>query len=62
MCRFEYKKYDTCGDYGIEVYNFCDQALWKSGVHGVLQVCIPEILNRSIEWPGPYVALKHTQP
>ncbi|ROW05165.1 hypothetical protein VSDG_00022 [Cytospora chrysosperma] len=53
MCRFEYKKYDTCGDYGIEVYNFCDQALWKSGVHGVLQVCIPEILNRSIEWPGP---------
>ncbi|ROW09760.1 hypothetical protein VMCG_02603 [Cytospora schulzeri] len=54
MCRFAYKKFDTCGDYGIEVQDFCDQALWKAGVHGVLQVCVPAILE-SDDYEPPQV-------
>lgn len=53
MCRFVYKKYDTCGDHFIEVLDFCGHNLWKAGVQGVLQVCVPEILERSLEWSGP---------
>ncbi|KUI68566.1 hypothetical protein VM1G_03981 [Cytospora mali] len=53
MCRFEYKKFDACGHCGIEVHDFCEEVLWKAGRYGELQICIPELLQRSLEWPGP---------
>lgn len=53
MCKFEYKKFDACGDHIIEVHDFCDHTLWRAGAQGILQVCVPAILERSIEWSGP---------
>lgn len=53
MCLFHYKKFDSCGDYGIEVSSVCDEALWRAGLRGVLQICVPRILERSLEWSGP---------
>ncbi|KUI54897.1 hypothetical protein VP1G_02190 [Cytospora mali] len=53
MCRFEYKKFDACGHCGIEVHEFCEEVLWKAGRYGELQICLPELLQRSLEWPGP---------
>jgi hypothetical protein len=52
MCHFHYRKFDTCGDYGIEISNVCDEALWRAGLRGVLQICLPRILERSLEWSG----------
>lgn len=52
MCHFQYKKFDSCGDYGIEVSHVCDEALWRAGLRGALQICIPRILERSLEWSG----------
>lgn len=52
MCHFHYKKFDSCGDYGIEVSHVCDEALWRAGLRGVLQICVPRILERSLEWSG----------
>lgn len=52
MCHFLYKKFDSCGDYGIEVTHVCDEALWRAGLRGVLQICVPRILERSLEWSG----------
>lgn len=53
MCLFHYKKFESCGDYGIEVSHVCDEALWRAGLRGVLQICVPRILERSLEWSGP---------
>lgn len=53
MCLFHYKKFDSCGDYGIEISSVCDEALWRAGLRGVLQICVPRILERSLEWSGP---------
>lgn len=52
MCHFHYRKFDSCGDYGIEVSVVCDEALWRAGLRGVLQICVPRILERSLEWSG----------
>lgn len=52
MCHFEYKKFDSCGDYGIEICQVCDEALWRGGLRGALQICVPRILERSLEWSG----------
>lgn len=52
MCHFHYKKFDSCGDYGIEVSRVCDEALWRAGLGGVLRICVPRILERSLEWSG----------
>lgn len=52
MCHFQYKKFDACGDYGIEISHVCDEALWRAGLRGVLQICVPRILERSLEWSG----------
>ncbi|ROW14585.1 hypothetical protein VPNG_03169 [Cytospora leucostoma] len=53
MCRFEYKRFGACGDSTIEVHEICGQALWKAGRKGELQICIPTLLERSLEWSGP---------
>ncbi|KAK7749040.1 hypothetical protein SLS53_001066 [Cytospora paraplurivora] len=53
MCRFEYKRFGACGDSTIEVHDICEQALWKAGRKGELQICIPTLLERSLEWSGP---------
>lgn len=52
MCHFHYRKFDTCGHHTIEVSHICDKALWQAGLRGVLQVCVPRILERSLEWSG----------
>lgn len=52
MCHFHYRKFDACGHHSIEVGHVCDEALWRAGLRGVLQVCVPRILERSLEWSG----------
>lgn len=52
MCHFHYRKFDTCGHYSIEVGHVCNEVLWRAGLRGVLQVCVPRILERSLEWSG----------
>lgn len=49
MCYFEYKKYDSCGHHGIEVNDYCDEALWMVGQQGKLELCKPELLDSLLE-------------
>ncbi|KAJ0115352.1 hypothetical protein J7T55_012630 [Diaporthe amygdali] len=58
MCHFDYRKFDSCGDYGIEISRICDDALWRAGIEGELRICVPRILERSLEWSG----LDHHEP
>ncbi|KAL1879764.1 hypothetical protein Daus18300_001601 [Diaporthe australafricana] len=53
MCYFEYKKFDSCRHYGIVVNDICDEVLWRAGLAGQLRLCVPSILERSLEWSGP---------